>query len=290
MIRLFNQNITQTSKINHRFDDTISFWYYNHDDRQSYYFKECDSFSAFKEVLVSRLITSLHYPCVKYQMATFIDQKIYNGVVSPNFIKPNTKYYSGSEILYNYYYGSDTPAMMVNPNSLESIWFALENRYFFHPLQKEIVADLMNQITTIFILNIIFCNSDCHEDNWGILESDHGPSIAPMFDFSLTFSKIPYTRLSVRENKASSTFYEEAKYFLEVSDITYMQQFQKIYEALNPKNVLNEINFLAKESHNSLSSVKLKAIIIAYQNNYQILSSLFKKQERNTNGRKIHYN
>jgi hypothetical protein len=123
MIRLSNQNITQSSKINHRFDDTISFWYYNHDDRQSYYFKECDSFSAFKEVLVSRLITSLHYPCVKYQMATFIDQKIYNGVVSPNFIKPNTKYYSGSEILYNYYYGSDTPAMMVNPNSLESIWF-----------------------------------------------------------------------------------------------------------------------------------------------------------------------
>lgn len=141
-----------------------------------YFWKYDNRYSAYNELLVNEISSDLGIPCVDYDLASIGGLK---GVVSKNYKKSNARYFTGEELLKRYY-----KLARINPhNSLESIWFALEEHYQDNPNMQEIVSNIMSQLAKIFILDILTGQIDRHSDNWGIIEYPNGNvELQPVYD------------------------------------------------------------------------------------------------------------
>lgn len=191
--------LTETEQLGAR----DKFWFNFEDKKVMYKSAFMDSYEEYAEVIMTELAKCLRIESAQYDLALmkFDDNKMTKGIITYNFKKEGCKYLVGSEIILSVYrrYIADNPDLIkelglegleredyiVNKlNNLENIWFILD-LYFKDEVNKsEIIADIMNQLVSVLMFDVLTNQGDRHSDNW-MLEFD-GPRVrlAPLYDNS----------------------------------------------------------------------------------------------------------
>lgn len=177
------------------------FWILSEDKEKIALFKEqlsVDSDESYAELISEEISKILGMPTAHYDLATFNGEK---GVISYNFIKKEDSYYSGFDIITDFYeqklennselselygidyYRNDIDDVLDKLNNLEDVWIILEEKYKGFHDKERIVSRIVNGLVDKLIFDILTVNVDDHCDNWGELDSlEDGRILAPQFD------------------------------------------------------------------------------------------------------------
>ena len=174
------------------------FWILDEDGNKIVLFKEPinrDGDELYAELIQEEICNVLNIPTAHYDLAIFRGVK---GVISYNFLTNNDTYYSGFDLIADFYesklahnpelcelYGIDYELDSIDDvtsklNNLEDIWCILEDMYRGHPNQNEIVSSIMDGLINKLIASVVSVDIDGHADNWGKINS----RFAPLFDGS----------------------------------------------------------------------------------------------------------
>ena len=209
-------------------------------NNEIYYFKyDCLS-NPYNELFVEEICKKLGIKSVSYDLAVIGDIK---GVVSKNFKKKDAKYVLGQNILEEYltkHYGEvefKDKYFILRHNTLETIWYAFEERY----KNKDVVAELMDQIIKMFIVDIITGQRDRHFNNWMIVEEDD-IYLQPIFDNSRIYTNDPYIAktalFALEKDRLYSPFWEESiTDFLNVSSSEFIEQLKFALNILDTREI-----------------------------------------------------
>ncbi len=140
------------------------------DSGETYYFKYDVRSKPYNELVFYYIAQDLGISSLFYDIAKVGN---YEGVISRNFKKEDSKYILGAEILKKHY-NIESIQQYKEHNNLEDIWFALEEHYKNRSDMQEVVAKVMDKLVHIFIFDILVGQLDRHPNNWGIVESANG--------------------------------------------------------------------------------------------------------------------
>lgn len=147
-----------------------------------YYFKYDCIDDGYSELFFEEICKELDIPCISYDLAC-IGQ--FYGVISKDYKIPGAKYISGKALLKNNSNSKkiETIKDLWQMNTLDMIWDSLECRYQSREDKEQIVADLMNKIVKMFIVDLLLGSADRHLENWEIIEYQDGKvDLQPAFD------------------------------------------------------------------------------------------------------------
>ena len=204
-----------------------------------YFFKESFFTYPYTELLGEELLNDFGLPSTINDLAMFKSKK---GIISKNSHEDGYKYISGRTILWDYieYLGEENKySITPEYNNLEFIWNALEYRYKSKENKQEIIYNLMNEITDLFIFDLITFQGDRNSGNYEIKEGKDKIELAPIYDneaiLHSTFGK-EKIRLVVDENTDYS-IYRELKKFIEYSDNSYIEKIKEKLWIINEENL-----------------------------------------------------
>ena len=213
-------------------EDVYSFTYNN----EKYYYKYSQIFSPYSELIGECLLDDLNIPHVSYDLATLCGR---NGVVSKDFTKDNAKYVSGLEILENY---TNTRGVQISIfNNLEDIWNALDLYFKDNRNKDEIVAKLMNNITDLFMFDMLVSNNDRNVTNWGIEIDGDNINLSKIYDnqrIGYNYKNNPVLDMNVSKENDDS-LYENLEYFLNISDSSYREKLNGMMWIISEENILD---------------------------------------------------
>lgn len=221
---------------------------------KKYFFKIInDKKDIYNELIAEELANDFGISCAHYDIARRGKEV---GVISEDFIK-NQKYTNFIEILYAEYLedykNRDT-------NNLYDIWNALSKKYN----NQEVVYKLMNQITDIFIYDLFIGNTDRHDGNMGILETEDGINIAPIFDNSLIFRNPPnYVDVLKTDEDIERDWHMELLKFLSQSSMEYQDRIKGKLWVIDDDNIESVINRVEKRIDTKINN-KLKEKIMTF--------------------------
>ena len=188
------------------------------DNNEIYFFKYLTIGNPYGELIAEEVLKDLNLPHAEYDLAIYNGEK---GVLTKNFRKKDKEYISGEELLLDY-----IEVLGYNPeeveleyfNNLQTIWNALEYRYRNSPNKEKIVEKLMNQLVNLFIFDIMIENFDRYCRNYLIEEGKDDINLAPIFDNETIGCDYNSVSLTVDEDSHTSSWIEELKKFIYVSD------------------------------------------------------------------------
>lgn len=148
---------------------------------------------------------------------------------------------------------------------METIWYALEDRY----KDGDLVKKLMSQVVNMFIVDLITSQSDRHYNNWMIVEEEDNVYLQPMFDNSRIYMREPEiarTSLVVENSRLYNPFLEENIIgFLNDSSNEFISIFKNALNVLEPgafdemiKNIEKKTNSLMPEALKKELKEKIK--------------------------------
>ena len=155
------------------------------------------------------------------------------GLLSKSYLKDNDKSYNLHNLMQNYFYGNNDDELLdyrklASLNNLEDIWFALEDRYE----DKNIVKNLMDGITNIFMFDLLVGESDRTLRNIEIIESYNTVTLAPLYDTSSILAD-KSTALGVDEDDYLKCDLDKLDKFIENSDTSYKEKFYSYLNTLD---------------------------------------------------------
>ena len=234
---------------------TSLFWILDEEGNKLALFKEplnYDGYEGYGELISEEVSKLFGMPTAHYDLASYRGIK---GILSYNFLKEYDSYYSGFDVLADFYeqklqkdkelselygidyYKDDLDSATDKLNNLEDIWGILEDKYKDYPDKQYIVKRIMDGLVDKLVFDILMINEDDHCSNWGQVDDlEKGKVLAPQFDNSsiLNLYKNIYTekfasgkdiedkelRLTV-DNKGITKPLEVLSQFLGVSDSEY---------------------------------------------------------------------
>lgn len=134
-------------------------------DGETYYFKYDSLVSPYNEMIFYYIASELGIPSVRYDIAKV---GAFEGVISKNFKVPGAKYLSGTKFLRNF------KDIDKDHNTLEDIWFDLEEYFKDKENREDIVHNIMDKLVRIFIFDLLVGQGDRHSGNWGIVKYPNG--------------------------------------------------------------------------------------------------------------------
>jgi len=150
-----------------------------------------NSYTHYGDVIGSHVARYFNLPVTQYFLAKVGDIE---GSISFDYKKPNEKEVSGLKFIKEYKRTCHSARKKEIFNDVPSIIEALnffsqdkqkEHKYY---LTKEQAKTISSQIISLFMLNTIILNKDCHNENWGLLfENKKGARLIPVFDFGYSF-------------------------------------------------------------------------------------------------------
>ena len=152
-------------------------------DNDTYYFKEAPNRELVMELISKSIAFILGIPYLDESIAILNDKY---GLLSKSYLKDGDKSYNLQSLMQNYFYENNDEEELLDYkklaslNNLEDIWFALEDRYE----DKNIVKNLMDGITNIFMFDLLVGESDRTLRNIEIIESYNTVTLAPLYDTS----------------------------------------------------------------------------------------------------------
>ena len=228
-------------------------------DNDTYYFKEVPNRELVMEMISKSIAFLLGIPYLKESIAILNDKY---GLLSKSYLKDDDKSYNLHNLMQNYFYGNNDDELLdyrklASLNNLEDIWFALEDRYE----DKNIVKNLMDGITNIFMFDLLVGESDRTLRNIEIIESYNTVTLAPLYDTSSIFSDTN-TKLGIDEEDYLKNDIDKLNKFLEYSDNSSKEKFYSYLETLDSIGIEKIIKETEKEN-NLIISNDLKDELIA---------------------------
>ena len=242
-------------------------------DNDTYYFKEVPNRELVMEMISKSIAFLLGIPYLKESIAILNDKY---GLLSKSYLKDDDKSYNLHNLMQNYFYGNNDDELLdyrklASLNNLEDIWFALEDRYE----DKNIVKNLMDGITNIFMFDLLVGESDRTLRNIEIIESYNTVTLAPLYDTSSILAD-KSTALGVDEDDYLKCDLDKLDKFIENSDTSYKEKFYSYLNTLDSIGIEKIIEETERENDFIIDN-NLKNEIIAKFNSR---INMFKEHEK----------
>ena len=243
-------------------------------DNDTYYFKEVPNRELVMEMISKSIAFLLGIPYLEESIAILNDKY---GLLSESYLKDDDKSYNLHSLIENYFCENNDEEELLDYrklaslNNLEDIWFALEDRYE----DKNIVKNLMDGITNIFMFDLLIGESDRTLRNIEIIESDNGITLAPLYDTSSILSD-KSTALGVDEDDYLKSDIDKLDKFLESSDTSSKEKFYCYLETLDSIGIEKIIEETERENDFVMDNDLKEEIITKFNNRI----NMFKEHEK----------
>ena len=152
-------------------------------------------------------------------------------------MKKNDKLYVPMEESFNVYENANKIDKVLS-NNLVNIWNCLDYVLYFSKNKERKLQNLMDEITTMFCLDILIGNFDRHTQNF-MLEFDFNEDevhLAPLYDHSLSFDEFNLTLMGVGYNDTGFYYldrFEMLEKYLNISSSEFIDKFKMMYQDFN---------------------------------------------------------
>lgn len=242
-------------------------------DNDTYYFKEVPNRELVMEMISKSIAFLLGIPYLKESIAILNDKY---GLLSKSYLKDDDKSYNLHNLMQNYFYGNNDDELLdyrklASLNNLEDIWFALEDRYE----DKNIVKNLMDGITNIFMFDLLVGESDRTLRNIEIIESYNTVTLAPLYDTSSILAD-KSTALGVDEDDYLKSDLDKLNKFIENSDTAYKEKFYSYLNTLDSIGIEKIIEETERENDFIIDNNLKNEIITKFNSRI----NMFKEHEK----------
>ena len=242
-------------------------------DNDTYYFKEVPNRELVMEMISKSIAFLLGIPYLKESIAILNDKY---GLLSKSYLKDDDKSYNLHNLMQNYFYGNNDNELLdyrklASLNNLEDIWFALEDRYE----DKNIVKNLMDGITNIFMFDLLVGESDRTLRNIEIIESYNTVTLAPLYDTSSILAD-KSTALGVDEDDYLKSDLDKLDKFIENSDTAYKEKFYSYLNTLDSIGIEKIIEETERENDFIIDNNLKNEIITKFNSRI----NMFKEHEK----------
>lgn len=242
-------------------------------DNDTYYFKEVPNRELVMEMISKSIAFLLGIPYLKESIAILNDKY---GLLSKSYLKDDDKSYNLHNLMQNYFYENNDDELLdyrklASLNNLEDIWFALEDRYE----DKNIVKNLMNGITNIFMFDLLVGESDRTLRNIEIIESYNTVTLAPLYDTSSILAD-KSTALGVDEDDYLKSDLDKLDKFIENSDTAYKEKFYSYLNTLDSIGIEKIIEETERENDFIIDNNLKNEIITKFNSRI----NMFKEHEK----------
>ena len=242
-------------------------------DNDTYYFKEVPNRALVLEMISKSIAFLLGIPYLKESIAILNDKY---GLLSKSYLKDDDKSYNLHNLMQNYFYGNNDDELLdyrklASLNNLEDIWFALEDRYE----DKNIVKNLMDGITNIFMFDLLVGESDRTLRNIEIIESYNTVTLAPLYDTSSILAD-KSTALGVDEDDYLKSDLDKLDKFIENSDTAYKEKFYSYLNTLDSIGIEKIIEETERENDFIIDNNLKNEIITKFNSRI----NMFKEHEK----------
>lgn len=242
-------------------------------DNDTYYFKEVPNRELVMEMISKSIAFLLGIPYLKESIAILNDKY---GLLSKSYLKDDNKSYDLHNLMQNYFYENNDDELLdyrklASLNNLEDIWFALEDRYE----DKNIVKNLMDGITNIFMFDLLVGESDRTLRNIEIIESYNTVTLAPLYDTSSILAD-KSTALGVDENDYLKSDLDKLDKFIENSDTAYKEKFYSYLNTLDSIGIEKIIEETERENDFIIDNNLKNEIITKFNSRI----NMFKEHEK----------
>ena len=242
-------------------------------DNDTYYFKEVPNRELVMEMISKSIAFLLGIPYLKESIAILNDKY---GLLSKSYLKDDDKSYNLHNLMQNYFYGNNDDELLdyrklASLNNLEDIWFALEDRYE----DKNIVKNLMDGITNIFMFDLLVGESDRTLRNIEIIESYNTVTLAPLYDTSSILAD-KSTALGVDEDDYLKSDLDKLDKFIENSDTSYKEKFYSYLNTLDSIGIEKIIEETERENDFIIDNNLKNEIITKFNSRI----NMFKEHEK----------
>lgn len=242
-------------------------------DNDTYYFKEVPNRELVMEMISKSIAFLLGIPYLKESIAILNDKY---GLLSKSYLKDDDKSYNLHNLMQNYFYGNNNDELLdyrklASLNNLEDIWFALEDRYE----DKNIVKNLMDGITNIFMFDLLVGESDRTLRNIEIIESYNTVTLAPLYDTSSILAD-KSTALGVDEDDYLKSDLDKLDKFIENSDTAYKEKFYSYLNTLDSIGIEKIIEETERENDFIIDNNLKNEIITKFNSRI----NMFKEHEK----------
>lgn len=242
-------------------------------DNNTYYFKEVPNRELVMEMISKSIAFLLGIPYLKESIAILNDKY---GLLSKSYLKDDDKSYNLHNLMQNYFYGNNDDELLdyrklASLNNLEDIWFALEDRYE----DKNIVKNLMDGITNIFMFDLLVGESDRTLRDIEIIESYNTVTLAPLYDTSSILAD-KSTALGVDEDDYLKSDLDKLDKFIENSDTAYKEKFYSYLNTLDSIGIEKIIEETERENDFIIDNNLKNEIITKFNSRI----NMFKEHEK----------
>lgn len=242
-------------------------------DNDTYYFKEVPNRELVMEMISKSIAFLLGIPYLKESIAILNDKY---GLLSKSYLKDDDKSYNLHNLMQNYFYENNDDELLdyrklASLNNLEDIWFALEDRYE----DKNIVKNLMDGITNIFMFDLLVGESDRTLRNIEIIESYNTVTLAPLYDTSSILAD-KSTALGVDEDDYLKSDLDKIDKFIENSDTSYKEKFYSYLNTLDSIGIEKIIEETERENDFIIDNNLKNEIITKFNSRI----NMFKEHEK----------
>lgn len=242
-------------------------------DNDTYYFKEVPNRELVMEMISKSIAFLLGIPYLKESIAILNDKY---GLLSKSYLKDDDKSYNLHNLMQNYFYENNDDELLdyrklASLNNLEDIWFALEDRYE----DKNIVKNLMDGITNIFMFDLLVGESDRTLRNIEIIESYNTVTLAPLYDTSSILAD-KNTALGVDEDDYLKSDLDKLDKFIENSDTAYKEKFYSYLNTLDSIGIEKIIEETERENDFIIDNNLKNEIITKFNSRI----NMFKEHEK----------
>lgn len=242
-------------------------------DNDTYYFKEVPNRELVMEMISKSIAFLLGIPYLKESIAILNDKY---GLLSKSYLKDDDKSYNLHNLMQNYFYENNDDELLdyrklASLNNLEDIWFALEDRYE----DKNIVKNLMDGITNIFMFDLLVGESDRTLRNIEIIESYNTVTLTPLYDTSSILAD-KSTALGVDEDDYLKSDLDKLDKFIENSDTSYKEKFYSYLNTLDSIGIEKIIEETERENDFIIDNNLKNEIITKFNSRI----NMFKEHEK----------
>ena len=271
-------NLDETSITNIKFVKSynlISFTY----KEKNYFYKSCKRINEpYYELIAEELAKEYDIPSVNYDLATYIESI---GVISENFIKDKTSFYTIEELL-KIYYKDDIKGR----NNLDDIIKMIKERY----KNENISNTLINQLINIFIFDVLIANIDRHDQNIAIVEEDDHITFNKLWDHGnmLSSDAIEDGNYSLHVNREDYITRNDniLEHFLEKYETTYMSILEEKLKIISEENINSILNRVEERIGNKITPFIKIEVIHKFKENNEMIKSEIKKRKSKKKGLK----
>ena len=217
-------------------------------------------------------------PSVNYDLATYIESI---GVISENFIKDKTSFYTIEELL-KIYYKDDIKGR----NNLDDIIKMIKERY----KNENISNTLINQLINIFIFDVLIANIDRHDQNIAIVEEDDHITFNKLWDHGnmLSSDAIEDGNYSLHVNREDYITRNDniLEHFLEKYETTYMSILEEKLKIISEENINSILNRVEERIGTKIPPFIKIEVIHKFKENNEMIKSEIKKRKSKKKGLK----